>query len=213
MPPSSRLRDRVRRVRRRVRRLLLARRRLLAGVLTGVAVLAGFRAVAAPPPATVPVLVAGRDLPAGTTLRDQDLRTVGFAPGTTPDGMAREPSGRVLVTRVRRGEPITDARLLGASLVDGQSGVVAMPVRLPDGAMAGLLRVGDHIDLLAADPQGGVAVPVSDAALVLALPPGSDDTAADGLPGRLVVLGVPDADVPEVAQASVTRFLAFSYSR
>jgi hypothetical protein len=56
-------------------------------------------------------------------------------------------------------------------------------------------------------------VPVSEGALVLALPRGTEDTAADGLPGRLVVLGVPASDVPDVAQASVTRFLTFSYAR
>jgi Flp pilus assembly protein CpaB len=207
------LRDRLQRARRRVRRAVLGRRRLLAATLTAIAALAGFRAVAAPPPPTVPVTVADRTLPAGVMLRDQDLRTVGFAPGTAPDGLASHPSGRVLAAGVRRGEPITDARLLGATLVEGHAGLVAMPVRLPDAAMAGLLRVGEHIDLVAADPQGGPALAVTDAALVLAVPPGSDDTTADGLPGRLVVLGVPDADVPDVAQASVTRFLAFSYSR
>ena len=182
-------------------------------MLTVVAVLAGFRAVTAPAPPTVPVTVASRDLPAGTLLRDQDLATVAFAPGTSPDGLAAAPVGRVLAAGVRRGEPITDARLLGGAIAQGHPGLVAMPVRLPDAAMAALLRVGDSIDLLAADPQGGAPLQVADAALVLALPRASDDTGADGLPGRLVVLGVPGADVPDVAQASVTRFLAFSYSR
>ena len=65
---------------------------------------------------------------------------------------------------------------------------------------------------MAADPQGGAPLALTDSALVLALPARSPDTAADGLPGRLVVLGVPRADVPEVAQASVTRFLAYSYA-
>ena len=181
-------------------------------MLTGVAAMAGFQAVTGPPPPTVPVTVALQDLPAGTVLRDDDLTTVGFAPGTPPDGLARRPVGQVLAAGVRRGEPITDARLLGATLAAGHPGVVAMPVRLPDGAMAELLRVGDSIDLLAADPQGGSPLPLTDAALVLALPARSPDTAADGLPGRLVVLGVPRSDVPDVAQASVTRFLAFSYA-
>ena len=192
--------------------MVLARRRLLAAALTAVAVLAGFRAVAAPPPPTVSVTVAAHDLPAGTLLRTEDLTTVPFAPGTSPDGLAPSPAGQVLAAGVRRGEPITDARLLGATLADGHPGLVAMPVRLPDAAMAALLRVGDSIDLLAADPQGGAPLPVTEAALVIALPRGSDDTSADGLPGRLVVLGVPGTDVPDVAQASVTRFLAFSYS-
>jgi len=193
--------------------MVLARRRLLAALLTAVAVLVGFRAVAAPLPPAVPVTVAARDLPAGVLLREGDLRTVGFAPGTSPDGLAPDAVGRVLASGVRRGEPITDARLVGPALAEGHPGRVAMPVRLPDAAMAGMLRVGDSIDLLGADPQGGPPGPVTDAALVLALPREPDDTSADGLPGRLVVLGVTPSDVPDVAQASVTRFLAFSYAR
>ena len=213
MRSLSELRDRLRRVRRRVRRIVLGRRRLLAALLTAGAVLAGFRAVAAPPSPTVPVTVAARDLPGGAVLEAEDLTTAPFATGTAPDGLAREAVGRQLAAGVRRGEPITDARLVGATLVEGLSGLVAMPVRLPDSAMAELLRVGDSIDLLGADPQGGPALPVSDEALVLALPRGSEEPAADGLPGRLVVLGVPALDVPDVAQASVTRFLTFSYAR
>lgn len=209
---TTSVRERLRRARRTVRRTVLARRRLLAAVLTAMAAIAAFEAMTAPPPATMPVTVAARDLPAGTVLRDQDLTSVGFAPGTPPDGLAQRPVGQVLAAGVRRGEPITDTRLVGAALAAGQPGIVAMPVRLPDAAMAELLRVGDAIDVLAADPQGGSALPLTSGALVLALPSKSTDTAADGLPGRLVVLGVPRADVPDVAQASVIRFLAFSYS-
>jgi Flp pilus assembly protein CpaB len=209
---SHPLRERLQRGHRAVRRAVLGRRRLLAGALTVVAVLAGFRAVTAPPAPTQPVTVFARDLPAGTVLGEGDLFTARFAPETAPDGLADQPVGRVLAAGVRRGEPITDARLLGPALVEGRPGLTAMPVRLPDAAMAALLRVGDHIDLLAADPQGGPASSVADAALVVALPRGSADTTADGLPGRLVVLGVAASDVPEVAQASVTHFLTYSYS-
>jgi len=213
MPSATNsVRERLRRTRRAVRRAVLARRRLLAAVLTAVAAMAGFRAVTAPPPPTVPVTVAAHDLPAGTVLAGDDLTTLGFAHGTPPDGLARRPLGQVLAAPVRRGEPITDSRLLGPTLTKGHPGVVAMPVRLPDAAMAELLRVGDSIDLLAADPQGGSPLPLTDGALVLALPPRAPDTATDGLPGRVVVLGVPRSDVPDVAQASVTRFLAFSYA-
>jgi hypothetical protein len=54
---------------------------------------------------------------------------------------------------------------------------------------------------------------VTRAALVLALPPPSADTAADGLPGRLVVLGVRAADVTAVSAATVTHFLTIVWSR
>jgi Flp pilus assembly protein CpaB len=204
---------RVRGAGRRVRRAVLRRRRLLAAVCALVAVWAGLRATAAPAAPLVPVTVAAHDLGAGTVLRSGDVTTLGFAPGTVPAGHIRDPVGRQLAGPVRRGEPITDAALLGASLVRDRPDLAALPVRLPDTATADLLRVGDEIDLVSADPQGGAAVTVARGALVLALPPPPSDAAADGLPGRIVVLGIRDADVTAVSSATVTHFLTVVWSR
>jgi hypothetical protein len=86
-------------------------------------------------------------------------------------------------------------------------------VRLPDTAVAELLRPGEEVDVVAADPQGGPAETAAEDALVLALPPPPTDAAADGLPGRLVVLGVPPADVAALSAAAVTHFLTIAWSR
>jgi Flp pilus assembly protein CpaB len=204
---------RLRAAARRVRRAVLRRRRLFAALCALVAVWAGLRATAAPAPPRVPVTVAAHDLGAGAVLRPSDLATVGFAPGTVPAGHIRDPGGRQLAGPLRRGQPITDAALLGASLVRDRPDLVALPVRLPDTAMAELLSVGDELDLISADPQGGPATTVARDVLVLALPPPPSDAAADGLPGRVVVLGVPDADVTVVSSATVTRFLTVAWSR
>ena len=204
---------RVRAAVRRVRRAVLRRRRLLAALCALVAVWAGLRATAAPAPERVPVTVAARDLGAGTVLRPGDLTTVRFAPGTVPAGQVRDPVGHQLAGPMRRGQPITDAALLGASLVADRPDLVALPVRLPDTAMAELLRVGDEIDVIAADPQGGPASTVARSAVVLGLPPPPADAAADGLPGRLVVLGVRTTEVTAVSSATVTHFLTVAWSR
>jgi hypothetical protein len=204
---------RLRAAARRVRRAVLRHRRLLAALCVLVAVWAGVRATAAPAPARVPVTVAAHDLGAGELLGPGDLTTVGFAPGTVPAGHVRDPVGRQLAGPLRRGQPITDTALLGASLVRDRPDLVALPVRLPDTAMAELLRVGDEVDVISADPQGGPASTVARAALVLGLPPPPADAAADGLPGRLVVLGVRDAEVTAVSSATVTRFLTVAWSR
>jgi Flp pilus assembly protein CpaB len=198
---------------RRVRRAVLRRRRLLAALCALVAVWAGLRATAAPPAPLAPVTVAAHDLGAGTVLRPGDVTTAGFAPGTVPAGHVRDPVGRRLAGPLRRGQPITDAALLGPSLVRDRPDLVALPVRLPDTAMAELLRVGDEIDLVAADPQGGPAATVTEGALVLGLPPPPADAAADGLPGRVVVLGVREGDVTAVSSAALTRFLTVAWSR
>jgi Flp pilus assembly protein CpaB len=202
---------RLTRLLRPVRRAVLARRRLLAAVLTAVAVAAGLQAAAAPPPRTISVTVAARDLPSGTMLTSADLTTAAFAPGTVPDDLAAPAFGRTLASPVRRGEPVTDVRLVGPALTDGHPGTVALPVRLPDAGMAGLLRVGDVVDLVAADPQGGEPALVAARVPVLALP-AADEGAATGLPGRLVVVGVREGDVPLVADAAVRLFLTYAYA-
>ena len=203
-------RDRLAPSLRAVRRAVLARRRLLAALLTAVAVAAGLHAVAAPPPVAVDVSVAARDLPAGTVLAPGDLRTVGFAPGSVPDGVSRDAPGRTLAAPLRAGEPVTDVRLVGPALTEGYPGLSAVPVRLPDPAMAALLRVGDRVDLVSADPQGGPAGVVARAVPVLALPEPGPGTGVAELPGRLVVIGALPADVPRIADASARTYLTLA---
>jgi Flp pilus assembly protein CpaB len=178
------------------------------------------RAVRPPAPASVALTVAGRDLPAGAVLAAGDLTRVRVPPGAVPAGLADRPTGRVLASGVRRGEPITDARLVGPELTAGHPGLVAVPVRLPDAAMAALLRVGDRVELLATDPQdGSTTVPAPDA-LVLALPaagegpvtaPNHENAVTTGSPGRLVVVGVTEDLVTRVAGAAVRDFLTYAY--
>jgi len=205
-------RDRLTGLRRHLRRALLRRRRPLAAVLTAVAVAAGLHAVAAPPPATVPVVVAAHDLPAGAVLTADDLVPADFAPGSVPDDLAGAAVGRTLAAPLRRGEPVTVVRLVGPSLTDGTPGLVATPVRLPDAGMVALLEVGDRVDLLAADPQTGGAEVVAADLPVLALPQGGEADAASGLPGRLVVVGVPRDEVGPIAAAAVRTFVTFTWS-
>ncbi|KQW42600.1 hypothetical protein ASC77_23305 [Nocardioides sp. Root1257] len=195
-----------------VRRAVLARRRLLAALLTAVAVAAGLHAASAEPPPDVAVLVAARDLPAGTVVGAHDVRRVGFAPGSVPAGLARDPAGRTLAAPMRAGEPLTDVRLVGPALTDGYPGLVAVPVRLPDAGMAGLLRVGDRIDLVSADPQGRSAEVVAADVPVLALPDTPTEVGAAGLSGRLVVVGAEPADVARIADASVRTFVTLAFS-
>ena len=203
---------RLRAAGRRLRRSVLRRRRLLAALCALIAVWAGLQATAAPPPARVPVTVATHDVGAGSVLRPADLTTARFAPGTAPAGRVRDPVGRQLAGPLRRGQPVTDTVLLGAGLVRDRPDLVALPVRLPDTAMVELLGVGEAVDVVAVDPAGGPATTVAHGALVLALPPPPADAAADGLPGRLVVLGVRRLDVSAVSSATTTHFLTIVWS-
>jgi Flp pilus assembly protein CpaB len=214
MPSSSRSPlDRATRALRSVRRAVLARRRLLAALLTAVAVATGLHAAAAPPPASVAVTVAARDLPAGTVLGADDLTRRAFAPDSVPDDLVAAPTGRALAGPLRRGEPVTDVRLVGPALTEGHPELTAVPLRLPDAGMVDLLRVGDRVDLVAADPQGGTADVVAVGVSVLAIPRDDSEQTATGLAGRLVVVGAAPADVPRIAASAVTHFMTFAFSR
>ncbi|MGL5825780.1 MAG: SAF domain-containing protein [Nocardioides sp.] len=206
------LRSRLARALRRVRRGVLVRRRWLAAVCAGVAVAAGLEANSVPPPPTEEVLTAARDLPGGRVLRPNDLRIVRVAPQTVPAGVEPDPVGRMLASPLRRGESITDVRLVGKGLLDGHRGLTAVPVRIPDPAVVDLLRVGDSVDLIGTDPQGGGTRTVAGDVVVLAVPPTDPESSGIGLSGALVVLGTVPADAEKVADAAVQEFLSIAFS-
>lgn len=200
----------------RARRWVLLHRRGLAGLLAAAATLVGVRVVQAPPPATVPVLTAAHDLAAGQVLRDSDLRATAFTPGSVPQGVVSDPSrlvGRTVAAPLGAGEPLTDLRTLGAPLVSRYPGRVAAPVRLADSDVVDLLRVGDAVDLVAADPQGDApATVLSSGARVLALPAVTADPSGPELPGRLVLFAVRTTDAPDIAAAGVARYLTVTFT-
>lgn len=199
---------------RRARRAVLARRRLLAAACAALAVATALQANAAPAPPTRRVLVAARDIPAGVPVDAEDLTTGDFAPENVPDGAVRpaEALGRTTVGPVRKGEPLTDVRLLQESLLDGYPGMVAAPVRIGDPGAVELLRVGDRVDVLAADPQAGDAhVLVTDARVVAI--PRPEETGPTLTSGALVVLAIPAQSAPSVAAAGVSAFLSVVVAR
>jgi Flp pilus assembly protein CpaB len=190
---------------------MLLRRRWLAAVCVGLAVAAGLNAVTAPPAPTVSVLAAARDLPAGTVVAAEDLIGVRLPPHALPVGLVDDPTGRMLASPLRRGEQVTDARLVGQSLLSGYPGVTAVPVRLPDPGVLALLRVGDRIDLLATDPEGGGTRIVAHEAVVIAIPSTEVNATASGLPGALVVIGTTPAQAGQVADSAVRSYLSVQF--
>ncbi|MEZ5194141.1 MAG: SAF domain-containing protein [Nocardioides sp.] len=205
--PADSWRRRARGARRRLRRLVLRRRRLLAAMLVAGAAGLALRVVTLLRP-TAQVLVAARDLPAGAVLTGADVTVADYPTATVPDGLLGEPVGRTLAGPMRREEPVTDRRVVGAALTAGYPGLVAMPVRIPDAASVALLQVGDRISLVSAGPRTGTArVLVSDAA-VLALPGQADRS----LPGRLVLVAVAPEAVTALSEAAARGFLSLTIS-
>jgi Flp pilus assembly protein CpaB len=186
-------------------------RRLASAALVAAAVATGLLALSDQPPAGTPVLVAARDLAAGTVLTARDVQLDPRSPGQLPDGTltsTRDVVGRVLASGTRRGEVLTDVRLVGPSLVDTLGpGQVAVPVRVADAAVAALVAPGDHVDVLVAVDGGGPAQTVVTDATVLARPGSTGSggllgtASADGQ-GGLVVLGAGGQDARALAGAA-----------
>jgi Flp pilus assembly protein CpaB len=187
----------------------------LAALCAAGAVLAGLHALRPPPGPTVTVLVAARDLPFGAVLADHDLVPRTYPAGLAPAGSAPDALGRTLAAPVRAGEPVTDVRLVGPSVLDGYPGRVAVPVRITDAAAAALLRPGDRVDLVAADPRRGTASYVAVGVPVIAIPApdSAQATGSAALTGRLVVVAAAPSDVDRIEGAAATDLLSVVLSR
>lgn len=194
-----------------VRRLvdtLGGRRRLVAVALLAVAALTGLKAVTPKPPPTVTVWAAAHDLTGGRPLALPDLTKLALPLAAVPAGALRSTAGivgRLLAAPVRRGEPLTDVRLLGPSLLATlpTPGLVAIPIRVADGsAAAAVIKAGDLVDVLeVADPStGGPRHPRTVATKVPVLTVPSIGDGSDG--AGLVVLAATPAQAAALAQAS-----------
>ncbi|MDT5347107.1 MAG: hypothetical protein QOH91_394 [Mycobacterium sp.] len=147
-------------------RTVLARRVAAAGLV----VLAGIATLRSNPEGDrVDVVVANRDLRPGTALTADDIRVEKRLTTTVPDGSQADPAavvGATLASPTRRGEVLTDVRLLGSRLAESTAGPGAriVPLHLADSALIDLVRVGDVVDVLAApasDAQPGTPATTS----------------------------------------------------
>jgi pilus assembly protein CpaB len=176
---------------------------LLSAGLAAAAVASGLSAVAPPQPPTVAVLTAARDLAAGAVLGPDDLVAAAVPRGLVPEGALTDlatAAGRLVAGPVRRGEPLTDVRLLGAGLLP-PGDRVAVPVRLAEPASGALVRAGDTVDVLSAAPEGGPAAQVVASSLDVLAVPDLSDAAGEG---ALVVVAATRATAARLAAAAVT---------
>lgn len=176
---------------------------LLAAGLAAAAVAAGLSAVVPPAPPTVAVLTAAHDLAAGQALAPEDLVTAAVPRSLVPEGAlvdAAVITGRVVAGPVRRGEALTDVRLLGAGLLPPGADV-AVPVRLAEPATGALVAAGDTVDVLSASPEGGVAAQVVARGLTVLSVPALGDAAGEG---ALVVVAAGRSTAARLAAAAVT---------
>jgi Flp pilus assembly protein CpaB len=131
----------------------VAARRAAAG---GLVVLAAVAAVRSNPDGDrAEVVVATHDLTPGAALTPDDIHLEKRSTTTLPDGAQADLAaviGSTLAGPTRRGEVLTDVRLLGTRLAESTAGPGAriVPLHLADGALIDLVRIGDVVDVLAA---------------------------------------------------------------
>lgn len=210
------LRSLLRPVRRLHRRLLLHRRPLAAVTAAG-AVLAALVATSPPPPETVAVWTVSRDLPSGTVLEPSDLARVDLSPDTVPADVVHAAGavvGRTLAAPMSRGEVVTTLRTVASGVLRGYPGATAVPLRVTDAAVVDLLRVGDRVSFVVADPDGrGSPRLLLDDVPLIAIPRTGDSDLGNGTPGRLVVAAVPSGSASEVAATAATSILIPVWNR
>jgi len=209
MKPLSRLIGRWPRVRGRPATML---RRILAAALFLAAAMLAMRPAAAQSVPESPVIVSARDIAAGSVLRPADVRVVRLPDSMRPAGTlsaVESVDGRLLAGAARAGEPITDARLVGAAAGPTGPGVPRssiVPVRLADAGVATLLHPGARVDVVTAPADGGRELLAEMATVVTVIAPDTEPShGASRKDGSLVLLELPSDRATQVAAVSLER--------
>jgi Flp pilus assembly protein CpaB len=197
----------------------LAARRVAAGALVILAAVIALRSD--PQGDRTEIVVATRDLASGVELTADDVRVEKRTATTVPDGSQSDVGalvGATLAGPARRGEILTDVRVLGPRLAESVAGPDAriVPLPLTDGALLDLVRPGDVVDVLAAaaeagTPAGADARPqlvATDAVVVLV---SEKPKGAGNGSGRVVLVALPAHTANEVAAAALVRTVTLTF--
>lgn len=194
----------------------VAARRVVAGALVVLAAVAALRSD--PDADRTPIVVAARDLAPGIELSAADLRLETRSAATVPDG-SQSDVGAVVGARLagpaRRGEVLTDVRLLGPRLAESTAGPDAriVPLPLSDTALLDLVRPGDVVDVLAAatSDTGADAKPqvvATDAVVVLV---SEKPKGAGAGRDRVVLVALPAHSANDVAAAALAQTVTLTF--
>ena len=164
------------------------------------------------------IVVATRDLTSGVELTADDVRLENRTAATVPDGSQSDLGaviGATLAGPARRGEVLTDVRVLGPRLAESVAGPGAriVPIPLADSALAGLVRPGDVVVVFAAGTEGSGAdahpqLVATDAIVVLV----SEKPKSAGSGGdRVVLLALPSHAATEVAAATLLQTVTLTF--
>ncbi len=190
----------------------VAARRVAAGALVVLAAVAALRTD--PHGDQADIVVAARDLSPGIELTADDLRLEKRLTATIPDGsqsIVGKVVGSTLAGPARRGEVLTDVRLLGPRLAQSAAGPDAriVPLHLADTALLDLVRTGDVVDVLAAaDDEIDPRVVATDAVVVLV----SEKQKGPGAGAeRVLLVALPAHAANDVAGATLMQTVTLTF--
>jgi pilus assembly protein CpaB len=189
------------------RRAVSWHRRKLALLAVLAAVLTGLAAAAPEGPPTVTVVRAAAALDGGARLTLDDLEAARVAATDAPDDVVADPAalaGRTLAAPVPRGQVLTEHAVVSARASPGR---VLAPLRLADPEATALLRAGDVVDVLAADPQAEQAFVAGRGVRVVTVPSSSEPAAGADPAGALVLVEVDPETARVLARAAVSATL------
>jgi len=182
-------------------------RRLAAGLLVVLAGIAALRPDARD--VQREVAIAARDLSPGTPLTADDVRMENRSAATLPDGAHTDLAviGSTLAGPARRGEVLTDARVLGPRLAGLSAGRDArvVPLHLADAAVLDLIRTGDVVDILgapSADANARPRVIATNAVVVLVSATAKSIGSSND---RVVLVALPASAAHELAGATLVQ--------
>lgn len=131
---------------------VLRHRRLIVALLLCVAAGMTVQQLTPPPLNRISVVVAARDLPAGTSLSQGDFISMGVPQDMAISGAIEDPvslAGRQLASPLAKGQIPTEANLLGPGLLTGApSGSAAVPLRMADPSSIQLLSPGQLVNVV-----------------------------------------------------------------
>lgn len=200
--------------RRSGRELFAKYRRHLAAALAMLSLALSLAVLAPAAEERVEVLVAGRDLPVGSLLRPEDLRSESVPRSLVPEGTYRnaaQAAGSRLAIPVPAGTPVLPTMVIGPGLLAGlEPGSVAVPLRLDDEQTASLVRAGQRVDVVLTEGNG-FETKLESRVLARAVPilwTGAQDQAADQAPwgasgeGGLIVVGAGSGSAEQLSTAT-----------
>lgn len=182
-------------------------RRALAGGLVILAAVAAWRGD--PRTEYSDVVVTVRDLAPGIELTTADVSVEARAVPAVPEGAHTRVDavvGSTLAGPARRGEVLTDVRVLGPRLAESAAGPDAriVPIPLADAALMDLLRPGDVVDIVSApsDESTEASLIATDAVVILV---SAKDSGLGARNGRVVLVALPAAAAKVVAGAALVQ--------